>query len=535
MVKIVLPLSALVATTAATHPVHVRSHQSSEASIPSEFPSAVAKRMDVSVNPCDDFFKYACGGWYKQATLSNPDGSTSTLGALGGQVQAVITKILQADKPKLGAYYKSCLDVETRNALGVAPLKDDLQAIFTASSKEAVLRAAATMTKKGVPGLVGVDVSGNPAADATRNTLYLLPSTMFPLDTKYYTQEPTDPKAFERAYRKYVSALFQLAGYNKDVASASQDAVLKWDQTLQKIQDVNMTNVGTTVYKVAQKYPLATGPLLQTLGLDTSRDDTSKAVLLQGGSLFATLEELLQRTSLTDLKALVAFKLLDFHALDLTDAFDAARGEFDAVALGETEPLSMDIQCRVTVPTKIASLVDKYYTEVVWSNKSTAEATVMVKALEVAFNSGLDSLDWLDKATLANAKAKMAKLVNTLGSPDTPELYTSINFDARTYIANIDRANKVDFERKLASVFQPVDRLEWVDINPSTVNAQYVPSKNQITVTAAIMQSPLFEAGVDPAQNFGSIGAVIGHEIVHGYDNSGRQYDADGNKRVWWT
>ncbi|KAF0685248.1 Aste57867_22824 [Aphanomyces stellatus] len=531
MATLFLPLSASMAV-AATHSIHRRSHQSADAAASlTAFPPAMVKLMDASVDPCEDFYKHACGGWYNETTIAPSAVHASIMMDLDSQVNAVLSSILQANKPNLGKFYNACVDMNARNEFGVAPLTPDLDAIFNASSTESVLRVAASLALKKVPGFVQINVAGHPETDATHNKLFLAP-TLRLLDATYYSTSGNSAP-FESAYRKYVSLLFQLAGFENNEAMVN--AVMDWELAVQHLENADVTNDAPTMSQAAHKYPLGVGVLLKVLNVD---DDPSKSVVLQ--PQFPDLETLLLHTTTEDLKAILAFKLLHFHALDLSQPFTDAHTAFDKMALHEG-PNPLTNECRAAVLTKIPSLVGKYYVDEVWTTKTAGQATAMVEALKTAFNSGLESLDWLDKTTLANAKVKMAKLVYTLGGPRDPQVYSSIQFDSKTYVANMDRAATIDMRKKLASVNQPADRFSWfdpafkMDMTSYTVNAGFGPETNAIVVAAAILQFPLFQAENDPAQNFGASGVVVGHEIVHGFDNSGRTFDGDGNKRVWWT
>ncbi|KAF0684715.1 Aste57867_23316 [Aphanomyces stellatus] len=492
----------------------------------------MATFMDPFVDPCDDFYMYACGGWINQTTLPSPDSYDSIGQSLWTQSTNVVSDILKAKQPKLDEFYKSCLDATTRNELGVAPLHEDLNAIVRASSKEAILRMAASLVKKGVPGILQFAVAGNPETDATRNTLFLAPS-LPALERKYYAQW-TNPE-FASSYGAYVTSLILLAGYDRTTAQASQDAVLQWERDVNVIENTASNTVDSSLFKAAQAFPLSVGTFLEALGFDIDHNDPLKSVVLLSESKLPALEALLQRMSTSDLKALVVFKLLHFHALNLSESFAAAHATLDNAMFNVTQPHPLAEECRVTVPAKLSSLVDKYYLDQAWSTERGDQAKAMTKALEAAFNHGLDSVDWLDNATLTNARAKMAKLVHSLGGPMTTEVYPSIVFDAKTYVANIYRAAAFDAQKSLASVYEPVDRLDWGTRSPQDVNAGFRDSTNTILVHAAIMQSPYFGPNLDPAQNFGAMGMFIGHEIVHGFDSGGRKYDGDGNKRNWWS
>ncbi|ETV64392.1 hypothetical protein H257_18706 [Aphanomyces astaci] len=436
MVKVLISLSVLAA--AAT------------AGSVTKLPESVTKLIDYSINPCDDFYQYACGAWYKDVVI--PPGRyliDTAFYEIGIRNQAVLKKIYSDNKPKLGEFYNSCLDTATLSSLGVTPLEDSFKAIRSANTTLDLLIVAGELAKNGIPAFVDIKASADDN-DVTKNALFGF-RTPLSLDRRYYTTPSWE--TVEAEYKVYIASVLQLAGYTAEQAAAAVPVIIRFEQTLAGVALNELEEIGApvspytafTYSQLDQKYPLLIGSWLKA------------------------------------------------HGFDIYDQWD--------------EVLSAD---------------------------AAKTADELAKALESSFSTGIVTADWLDNSTRANAQTKMSKLVHALGGPEKPQLYPTLTLDSKTYLNNRWMVSQVNVDTNLKLNGQPVDRRKFRN-PPHVVNAYYGPQTNQITLPASILQKPFFDGQFDAAQNFGGIGAVIGHEITHGFDNNGRQYDSDGNLKQWWS
>ncbi|RHY27833.1 hypothetical protein DYB32_006501, partial [Aphanomyces invadans] len=246
-------------------------------------------------------------------------------------------------------------------------------------------------------------------------------------------------------------------------------------------------------------------------------------------------EALLNATSVDTLRTMIEYKVLHASATHLTPEFRTANWKlFGKKLAGQTVEPTREKFCAAQIDASVGELLGKYYMDVVWSADTAKTADDLVKALEASFSTGIATADWLDDSTRTNAQTKLSKFVHLLGGPEKPQLFPNATFDAKSFLANRWKASQVTIEANLNLNGQPVDKRQF-GMTPQTVNAYYSPTVNQIVFPAGILQSPFFDGSFDAAQNFGAIGMVIGHEITHGFDNSGRNFDGDGNLSPWWS
>ncbi|KAG9402769.1 hypothetical protein AC1031_006319 [Aphanomyces cochlioides] len=507
----------------------------------SELPADMLKVMDETVDPCTDFFKYSCGTWFKNAVIPPTKSRAVYMDDIViAEAERIVNELITSNKPKIGEFYQSCMDTATINKLGLTPLDKELTMIRTANSSDAILQAAAKLSSRGVHIFVEsyVDASVN---QASQFALYA-GQTNLPLDQSYYTDADKWAK-IQPAYREYIATLLKLAGKSEDEAKAAVDEIIAFEA---KYADVQLTKVARKEALLAYynpmsfaqanaKYPLTIGLQLQANGFNVRQGCSTDEIILQDLDFFKRVESLAKTTSVKTLQAVSEYRLLHAFAADLSADFATASWNlFGKTLAGQKEQPSRERKCRDSLDSTLGELVGKYYVDQVWPTASADRADAMVIALEAAFKAGLDTSDWLDDETRKNAKLKLSKFLHLLGGPKNPQTYPDITFDKAKFVDNRLQVIATDVKTNLARYNQPLDKQLWA-MGAQEVNAYYSPTENKIVFPAAQLQSPYFDASFDAARNFGAIGAVIGHEITHGFDDEGRNFDGDGNMNPWWT
>ncbi|RHY19756.1 hypothetical protein DYB36_010700 [Aphanomyces astaci] len=528
MVKVLVSLSALAA--------------SATAGSVTQLPESVTKHIDYSANPCDDFYQYACGAWYKDAVI--PPGKPFTdlaFSKIGIENEAVLEEILSDNKTKLGEFYNSCLDTATLSSLGVTPLLGSIKAIWSANTTLDLLVVAGELAKNGIPAFVDIKASAD-KKDSTKNVLFG-DQPPLSLPRSYYTT-PSKWETIEADYKVYIASVLQFAGYTDKEVAAAVPVIIRFEKTLagitlRKLEEMEAAvspYTALTYYQLDQKYPLLIGSWLKGNGFNVHDQSggSNDWVGLTALTYFEKAEALLTNTTLDDLRTIVEYKLIHASSTHLTPEFRTANWNlFGKKINGEKVEPTREKFCVAEVDTTVGELLGQYFLDAVWSADTAKTADELVKALESSFSTSIATADWLDNSP-ANAQKKLSKLVHLLGGPEKPQLYPTLTFDSKTYLNNRWKVSQVNIDTNLKLAGQPVDKRKF-SIPPQTVNAYYIPKENQILFTAGFLQNPFFDNQFDAAQNFGAIGVVIGHEITHGFDNRGRYYDGDGKFNPWWS
>ncbi|ETV65958.1 hypothetical protein H257_17435 [Aphanomyces astaci] len=503
----------------------------------SEFPTEITSLMDQTVDPCTDFISYSCGTWYNKTTLHSK-AAINMFTVIAAAADKVIEKLFNAKLPKLAEFYDSCMDTDTIDTLGLAPIEAHLKAIRSANSTvEAIFRGAAISNATGVNLFVKLSIWPDDA-DVTRNILSAEhPGSPF---GREYFHEPLWADV-EKPYRKYLATIFTLAGHAE--VEAAIDVVIDFERlfagvvlskrTLQEAVTPRRLLLSTA----NASYPLGLGLPLQGFGLDVREGRNTTTVLVENHHFFDYLEEMLRRMHIDDLKTIIEYKVLDFNAQHLSKPFMKAWFDFYVmVSEGRKELPSRDRICRTQVQTSMGELLGSYYLKEVWTTDTAAFADSLVLKLKAAFKTELESAGWLDDTTRANCTTKMSKLAQLLGGPKNPKTYPTLTFDPKAYIANLNKVSAFDTAFKLAQIDTAVDKQIWVDTPAYDANAGYHEATNTLLFPAAIWQPPFYYAKADPSVNYAAIGSTIGHEITHGFDNNGAfDIDSDGKINLLWT
>jgi putative endopeptidase len=501
--------------------------------------------MDPSVDPCTDFFTYSCGGWLKNNPIPPDKTSWGLSSKLLDDNRVLLREILEAAaapaaqkdpvRQKIGDYYTACMDEKAIEAAGTAPLKDDLERIARMHSKRDIAKVAASMPNRGALFDFSSDQdfkdSSQVIAEVDQNGLGLP-------DRDYYIK--TDPKSVElrQAYVAHVQKVFELLGDSRDAAATGAQAVMRIETALAQgsLTPVERRDPKLLYHKVTLKQLQALSP---SFGWKKYFSGTGQSGLqtlnVTAPEFFKAMEAVIQKEDLESWKAYLRWHLANANAPYLSSAFVNANFEFFGKTLSGAQELEPRWKrCVSYEDNDLGEALGQAYVQRAFPPEAKQRALEMVKDIEQAMEHDIEGLSWMSPETKQKALEKLHAMANKIGYPDKWRDYSTLTIARDDEIGNVLRARRFEFHRRLAKIGKSVDRGEW-DMTPPTVNAYYNPQINDINFPAGILQPPFFDSKADDAPNYGDMGATIGHELTHGFDDEGRQFDAQGNLRDWWT
>jgi predicted metalloendopeptidase len=501
--------------------------------------------MDRTVRPGDDFYQYINGHWL--ATTEIPADKASygagnilddkTLLDLRGIVEAVGKAPRNDGERKIGDLYASYMDEAKLETFGLKPLQpelDRIDAIKSASDLPALIAQFA---------MVGIDTpfGGSVHQDNKDSTKYVVDFSQGGLglpDRDYYLKDDDAKlKQIRDAYLAHIERMLTLSGdaNGKDDAAS----VLALETSIAKVQWTKVENRDPN--KVYNKYLIKDlDGMMPGFNWNTFLTEAQVAgkvdyVIVSQPSYFTAMAGILKNTPIPVWKAYFRWQALHAAAPYLSKAFVDENFAFVGTALYGIPQNRVRWQRGIRlVNSKIGEQLGQAYVARFFPPESKARVTELVHNLLAAYKQSIDKLDWMSPATKVQAQAKLATYMLKLGYPDQWRDYSSLRIDRGDLLGNVWRANEFEYMRNVNKLGKPIDRTEW-DMSPQTINAYYNPEMNEIVFPAAILQAPFFNAKADDAVNYGAIGAVIGHEISHGFDDQGSQYDGTGNLHDWWT
>ena len=503
--------------------------------------------MDTTVAAGTDFYEYACGGWIKNNPLKPEYARFGTFDQLlennQEQLRVLIEELSATPHEagsvagKIGALYAMGLDSTKLNADGVAPIKEELAAINALATKSDVSKMVATLHKEGMAPFFALFV-GADEKNSAMNIVQLYQAGIGMGDRDYYLLEDEGSAKMRDAYRAYINKLFTLAGSSPEQADAAVDAVMKIEKAIAEIsygrEDLrdSQKNYNKLAYEDFKQIesPLDWDVYFESMGLAGLKELDAKQI-----NLYKDMNKALQNTTVDEQKYYLAFNLLSAAAPYLSDDFVDADFEFyGKVMSGKQEQQPRWKRSLNTVNGALGEAVGEMYVEKYFPASSKEKMLTLVGNLQTALSERINGLEWMSDTTKAKAQEKLAAFTVKIGYPDKWRDYSGLEIKDDSYWANVRRSNIFDMAYQLADVDKPVDKSRW-HMNPQTVNAYYNPTTNEICFPAAILQPPFFNPDADDAVNYGAIGVVIGHEMTHGFDDQGRNYDKDGNLIDWWT
>ena len=499
--------------------------------------------MDTTVAAGTDFYEYACGGWIKNNPLKPEYARFGTFDQLlennQEQLRVLIEELSATPHEagsvagKIGALYAMGLDSTKLNADGVAPIKEELAAINALATKSDVSKMVATLHKEGMAPFFALFVDAD-EKNSAMNIVQLYQAGIGMGDRDYYLLEDEGSAKMRDAYRAYINKLFTLAGSSPEQADAAvkiEKAIADISYGREDLRD-SQKNYNKLAYEDFKQIesPLDWDVYFESMGLAGLKELDAKQI-----NFYKDMNKALQNTTVDEQKYYLAFNLLSAAAPYLSDDFVDADFEFyGKVMSGKQEQQPRWKRSLNTVNGALGEAVGEMYVEKYFPASSKEKMLTLVGNLQTALSERINGLEWMSDTTKAKAQEKLAAFTVKIGYPDKWRDYSGLEIKDDSYWANVRRSNIFDMAYQLADVDKPVDKSRW-HMNPQTVNAYYNPTTNEICFPAAILQPPFFNPDADDAVNYGAIGVVIGHEMTHGFDDQGRNYDKDGNLIDWWT
>ncbi|CAM4007267.1 M13 family metallopeptidase [Flavobacterium sinopsychrotolerans] len=508
--------------------------------------------MDKKVKPSNDFFRYVNGTWLDNTEIPGDRTRWGSFDELRQRTDADALAILKeattnpiyksnTDQGKAINLYKSILDTVGRNKLGIAPLKPYLKKIDAVKNAKDLEALLIEMEPIGGIGFMGAGV-GTDAKNSSRNVINLGPGGVGLPDRDYYVSDDADSKEKRAKYVLHVTKMLQYLGDKPAVAKMNAEKILALETAMSKPRldrverrDRRKSYNPMTLSELTKLTPsINWNNYFTKIGL--AKVDT---VIVSQPKYMTALETIFKENKVEDWKAYMRWSLLNRASSQLSTEIENANWEFYGKTLtGAVSQRPRDERALQTINGAVGEALGKLYVEKKFPAEAKVKAEKMIKNIFLAFENRINNLSWMSAETKVSALAKLHKSRIKIGYPDKWKDYSALTIkspeEGGTYFENSKNMAKWRFEENLAELNKPVDKERW-GMSPQTVNAYYNPSNNEIVFPAAILQPPFYNYQADEAVNYGGIGGVIGHEISHGFDDSGSRYNADGNLVDWWT
>jgi putative endopeptidase len=504
--------------------------------------------FDRSVAPCDDFYKFTSGGWMKNNPIPPERSAWTAFGKLRASNEEALHQILEdaakntsatpgSNLQKIGDFYASCMDESQAEAVGTEPLDPEFERITEIKDVAGLQAEIAHLQRIGVDLAFGFG-SLQDFKDSTQVIFIAAQGGLGMPDRQYYLDDDDHSKALRGGYLQHVTNMFKLLGDDATTSAAEAKVVVDMETSFamamtkrELLRDPARNYHMMTLVQLSDLTPHLSWPTyLEQVGapsvtqVDVAEPDAIKAV-----------DAALASVSIADWKTYFRWHLIHNAAPALSKKFVNENFDFYGKQLsGTPENLPRWRRCVQATDGELGEALGQFYVAKYFPPEAKARALEMIHNLMAALHDDLENLDWMSPETRQQALHKLDKMNLKIGYPDKWRDYSKFRVDRGPYIDNVTRGDTFEVARDLAKIGKPVDKTEW-GMTPPTVNAYYTPLHNEIVFPAGVLQPPFFDAKADDAFNYGSIGSVIGHEMTHGFDDQGSQFDADGNLKNWWT
>jgi len=502
--------------------------------------------FDEAVRPQDDFFDYVNGLWVQNTEIPSDKARWGTFDALGEQsqkdVRALVEEVSGAEEVAAGTptqkirdYYNAYMDAEAVTAKGVEAIRDDLAAIAAIDSMDGVYRAFSSLGVYGVNSPIGLGIFSD-MKNPDVNAIYVVQAGLTLPDRDYYLNDDEQFVTGRQLYLKYVTDVFALAGVDNGADRAErllalETSLAKVMWTKEENRDWSKRYNPMNIDELNEMSPQVNW----TLGFETAQIPVDSQFLVSQPSYFEAAGKIIADTPLETWKDYLTFQTISNFAPVLGDQFAELSFDFFRKGLSGVDEQEPRWKRAVdSVNEDMGELLGQLYVEKYFQAESKARMDTMIKNLVKAYEVSILDLEWMSEETQQQALDKLHKFTPKIGYPDKWIDYTKLEVVDGDLITNIKSARNFAYNREIDKLDKPVDKSEW-GMTPQTVNAYYNPVWNEIVFPASILQPPFFNVFADDAANYGGIGAVIGHEIGHGFDDSGSRFDGDGVLRDWWT
>jgi|KBSMisStaDraftv2_1062788.scaffolds.fasta_scaffold54406_2 endothelin-converting enzyme/putative endopeptidase len=516
-------------------------------------------QVDKTLDPCSDFFQYACGKWIKANPIPADQGGWGTFNMLAiWNIAAVHNTLEEAAQPsanrtpvqqKVGDYFASCMDEDAINKAGLKPLQPELDRIAGIKKKSQLPEVIASIHLMIRPANLNfIDaayqgvlfgVYSAPGFDDARVTLASLDQSGMALPGReFYLKDDAKSKEIRDKYVQHVARMLELSGESTpqaakdsqsvmaietELAKAAMDIVVRRDpKNLNNRMSLKQVQALTPSFNWKQYFAAMQAP-------------PSPQYTVTAPDFLRGMEKLLQSRSLEEWQAYLRWSVLHSLASSLSQPFVEENFDFFGRTLGGTKELQPRWRrCSIYADIDLGEAVGQAYVAKYFPPENKQRMLDMVKAIETALGQDIDAATWMSDSTKKAAHVKLSAQIDKIGYPDHWRDYSAIEIKRDDFLGNVQRSSGFEIRRRIAKFGQPANRTEW-DMTPPTVNAYEDPQHNTINFPAGILQPPFFDTSASEGNNYGAIGGVIGHEIIHGYDDQGRKFDAEGNLKDWWT
>jgi len=507
-----------------------------------------AKDRDDSVRPQDDFYHYANGGWIQRHPVPKTESHWGTFMILRFETEkklkAIMDELLVRPRAKIGTpeqllgdFFRSGMDMKHRNALGLTPLAPLIQKIRKITTVAELQTTLVALHRLGIGALFNAGIDQD-SKNTKRYLLHFFQDGLGMPDREYYLNNDAESIRVRTAYEQHLVAMFRLMGRTIDAAKHDAGTVFALETRIARVSmnKVDRREIEKTYNKFTRKALQGLAPAidwkqyLEQIGADDARE-----FIVMQPNFFTAISKLIHSVELADWKVYLEWNVVNDFAMHLSAKLARQNFEFYGKTLSGTKAMKpLWRQALATVNAGLGELLGQLYVKKHFPPAAKRAMNLLVDDLFIAYEARIKGLDWMGSATKKKALGKLAAMNRKIGYPDKWKSFRGLRITADDYAGNLVRTAEFIHKREMKKLAGPIDRTEWF-MYPQTVNAYNAPNMNEIVFPAAILQPPFFTLGGDAAQNYGSMGSVIAHEISHGFDDEGAKFDKDGNFKTWWT